>query len=326
MSQDRRKFLTQVAAVGLLPLVPGSIIKTEKPGRTDDAMTNQKGKNKVGFNLLLWTAVISEKMNPVASRLKEIGYEGVEVSLGELKTQPYVDYGKYLKSIDLESSAVMAVGKDEDPINESKAIRDKALEKLKWGVDRANDLGAKVICGPFHSAFAHFRKRPPSDDEYKWSAEVLHHAGEYAAKSNVVFAVEALNRFECYLCNTMTQLNKLVTLADHPNIKPMFDTHHANIEEKDFSEAVKVLKGSLAHVHISENDRGTPGDGHIRWDNVFSSLVSIDYRGWLTIEAFSRSDVDFANSINVWREYSKPWDVAVKGLSFIKKMQAKHEI
>jgi D-psicose/D-tagatose/L-ribulose 3-epimerase len=79
-------------------------------------------------------------------------------------------------------------------------------------------------------------------------------------------------------------------------------------------------------VHISENDRGTPGDGHIQWDEVFSRLASANYDGWLTIEAFSREDVDFANSINVWREYSKAWDVAERGLAHIREMQAKYRL
>ncbi len=80
----------------------------------------------------------------------------------------------------------------------------------------------------------------------------------------------------------------------------------------------------LAHVHISENDRGTPGDGHVCWDETFSALAKIKYKGWLTIEAFSRSDPEFANAINVWREYSKPWDIAENGYKFIKQMCIKH--
>ena len=80
----------------------------------------------------------------------------------------------------------------------------------------------------------------------------------------------------------------------------------------------------MAHVHISENDRGTPGDGHVHWDETFSTLASIQYKGWLTIEAFSRNDPDFANSIGVWREYSSPWDIAIKGLSFIRSQCEKH--
>jgi D-psicose/D-tagatose/L-ribulose 3-epimerase len=79
------------------------------------------------------------------------------------------------------------------------------------------------------------------------------------------------------------------------------------------------------HVHISENDRGTPGDGHVDFDEAFSSLAKINYQGWLTVEAFSRNDPDFANSIGVWREYSKPWDIAEKGLKFIRQMCRKHE-
>lgn len=280
--------------------------------------------NKIGFNLLLWSAVVSENMNPIAERLKEIGYDGVEVAAGEQSSAPYEEFGKFLKSVGLESTMVLALGQEEDPIHETKLIRSRALDKLKWAVDRANDLGAKVICGPFHSAFANFRKRPPSEEEYKRSAEVLHSAGEYAAKSDVVFTAEAINRFECYLCNTMAQLKQLVRMTDHPNIRAMFDSHHANIEEKNMNDTIHSIRNSLGHVHISENDRGTPGDGHIDFETVFSSLSSIEYRGWLTIEAFSRNDADFANAINVWREYNKPWDIASNGFSFIRNMQAKY--
>ena len=137
-------------------------------------------------------------------------------------------------------------------------------------------------------------------------------------QAGITLALEAVNRFECYICNTMEQLARLVNLVAHPNVKAMYDTHHANIEEKKYGDAIRTISPVLAHVHISENDRGTPGDGHVQWAENFSALAEIDYKGWLTIEAFSRSDPDFANAINVWREYSKPWDIAINGLSFIK--------
>jgi D-psicose/D-tagatose/L-ribulose 3-epimerase len=56
----------------------------------------------------------------------------------------------------------------------------------------------------------------------------------------------------------------------------------------------------------------------VHWNETFAALKAIGYKGWLTIEAFSRNDPNFANAIGVWREYSAPWDIAVKGLSFIK--------
>jgi D-psicose/D-tagatose/L-ribulose 3-epimerase len=149
-------------------------------------------------------------------------------------------------------------------------------------------------------------------------------AGEYAAQADVVLTLEALNRFECYLCNTMDQLSGLINSVAHPNVKAMFDTHHANIEEKKIGEAIRKIAPLLAHVHISENDRGTPGDGHIPWDETFSTLAAVKFNGWLTIEAFTRNDPNFANAINVWREYSKPWDMAEQGLAFIKQMSSKY--
>ncbi|QIP17892.1 sugar phosphate isomerase/epimerase [Spirosoma aureum] len=278
----------------------------------------------IGFNLLAWSAPISEKMNPIAERLKAIGYDGIECFIDNQDISAYRQFGNHLQQLGLQSTTVMVVGPDENPASESARIREQALDFLKGAIDRAHAMGATIICGPMHSAFATFSRREPQPEEYAYSAEVLHAAGEYAKQANIVLTPEALNRFECYLCNTMEQLLDLIRRTDHPNVQAMFDTHHANMEEKRFPDAIRTIAPVLAHVHISENDRGTPGDGHIPWDDTFRTLAELNYTGWMTIEAFTRNDVDFANSINVWREYNDPWDIAENGLNFIKKMQAKY--
>lgn len=280
--------------------------------------------NKIGFNVLAWTAAVSDDVFPIIDRLKGIGYDGVEFYLGSPDVAAYQRMGSYTKELGMETTAVITVGADENPVSESAEIRGRALDKIKWAVDRAHDLNAKIICGPFHSAHTVFVNRPAEDFEYALAGEVLQAAGEYAAQAGIVFALEALNRFECYLCNTTSQLLKLVKAANHPNVRAMFDTHHANIEEKKYEAALDIIAPVLAHVHISENDRGTPGDGQVLWDDAFSSLAKINYKGWLTIEAFSRNDPDFANAIGVWREFSDPWDIAENGYKFIREMSLKH--
>lgn len=282
--------------------------------------------NKIGFNVLAWTAAVSDDLFPIIDRLKHIGYDGVEFYLGSQDITAYKRMGDYTRDLGLETTSVMTMSKEDNPISESVSIREKALDKLKWGIDRAHDLNAKIICGPFHSAHTVFVNRPALEQEYALAGEVLNAAAEYAAQANIVFALEALNRFECYLCNTMEQLLKLVKAADHPNVRAMFDTHHSNIEEKSYASALATIAPVLAHVHISENDRGTPGEGQVMWDNAFSSLAEIKYQGWLTIEAFSRNDPDFANAIGVWREFSDPWDIAEKGYTFIREMSLKHNL
>ena len=281
-------------------------------------------RSPIGFNLLAWSAPISEKMHPIAERLKTIGYDGIECFIDNQDVAAYQQFGAHLQQLGLRSTTVTVVGPNENPASNSATIREQAIDFLKGAIDRAHAMGATVICGPIHSAFATFSRREPQPDEYAHSAEVLNAVGDYARQAGIVLAVEALNRFECYLCNTMTQLSHLIHLADHPNVRAMFDTHHANMEEKRFPDALRTIAPVLAHVHISENDRGTPGDGHIPWDDTFRTLAELNYTGWMTIEAFTRNDVDFANSINVWREYNDPWDIAENGLKFIQMMQAKY--
>ena len=280
---------------------------------------------KIGFNVLAWSAVVSDDLMPLADRLKKIGYDGIECFVGAAEDPAaYQRFGKHVSDLGMEMTAVTVAGIDTNPISESAAVRTKALDRIKWSIDRTHDLQATILCGPFHSAHAHFAQHEPQDQELGWAAEVLHAAGEHAAQANITLALEALNRFECYLCNTMVQLTELIRWADHASVRAMFDTHHANIEEKSYATALHTIAPVLAHVHISENDRGTPGDGHLPWDDIYEGLAAIKYSGWLTIEAFSRNDPAFANSIGVWREYNEPWDIAEDGFRFIESMCAKH--
>jgi D-psicose/D-tagatose/L-ribulose 3-epimerase len=273
--------------------------------------------NKIGFNTLVWSAVMSDELFPVLDRLKVIGYDGVECLIASPDKKAYQRLGDHAVDLGLGTTAAFVLGKDENPISPDPKVRAKGLERIKWAIDCGYAMRATVIVGPFHSAHSTFAQHPPLDEEYAWSADVLHAAGEYAAPAGITLALEAVNRFECYLCNTMEQLARLTNMVAHPNVRAMYDTHHANIEEKKIRDAIITIAPVLAHVHISENDRGTPGDGHVHWEETFSALAHINYKGWLTVEAFSRNDPDFANAIKVWREYSKPWDIAVNGLSFI---------
>ncbi|WP_209329990.1 sugar phosphate isomerase/epimerase family protein [Lunatimonas salinarum] len=281
-------------------------------------------KNKIGFNVLAWSAAVSDDLKPIIDRLKTTGYDGVEFLVGAPDEQAYKNIGKHVRDLGMETTTVFVLGPDENPIDPNASVRAKALDKIKWTIDRSYDLGAKLICGPFHSAFTVFAKRAPEESEYDRSAEVLHKAGDYAQQAGILLTPEALNRFECYLCNTMDQLIHLLKKVDHPHVKAMFDTHHANIEEKKLGDAIRKIAPMLGHVHISENDRGTPGSGHVPWDDAFSALAEVGFDGWLTIEGFTRNDPDFANSIGVWREFSQPWEMAENGLKFIKEMGAKH--
>jgi D-psicose/D-tagatose/L-ribulose 3-epimerase len=274
---------------------------------------------QLGFNLLAWTASISDQFFPHIERLKKIGYDGIEICMGQQQTGPYKQVNQLVRDLGLGITCVTLVGPEANPVSPDKAVRAKAVDTLKWNIDRTVDCGATLLCGPFHSAFATFTRADIQPEEYERSAEVLRAAGDYAKQAGVMLVPEALNRFECYLCNTMAQLRHLVELTNHPNVRAMFDTHHANIEEKKQADAIRHIAPVLVHVHLSENDRGTPGSGHVNFREALATLAEVGYDGWLTVEAFSRSDPSFANAINVWREFSRDWDIAESGHDFLRR-------
>lgn len=273
---------------------------------------------KIGMNMLLWTNHVTEQHYDIVEELKKTGYDGIELFLGDGDEKLYSSLGRHFADIGMGVTCVASLAPEENISSPEKSHRDAGLDRLKWAIDMGAALNAEVICGPFHSSFAHFTRQPPTKEERQRSVEVLQKAAEYAASANIMLTPEALNRFECYLYNTMADLSTMVEQVNHPSLGAMYDTHHANIEEKGQASALKCIAPHLKHVHISENDRGTPGKGPINWDEVFKTLKEINYDGWLTIEAFSTVIPEFANAINVWRDFSPAEEIYKEGYQFIK--------
>ncbi|MGI9544945.1 MAG: sugar phosphate isomerase/epimerase family protein [Cyclobacteriaceae bacterium] len=280
---------------------------------------------KIGMNLLLWTTDINEKLYPILEKIKAAGFDGVEVPIGDEGTEKYRDLGKRIKELELGCTAVTSIFEDGNPASADAKVRANAVEQMRWRLDMGAELGVDVICGPYHSAFAYFSGEPPREEERQWSAEVLRKAAEYAETLDILLTPEALNRFECYLYNTLADISILIKAVDHPNCRMIFDTHHAHIEEKSVTDSVQRYAPLIGHVHISESDRGTPGSGQVHWDEAFDNLQKVGYDDWLTIEAFSRNKPEFASNINVWRNYAPSLEeVYEQGYDFVRSMWDKY--
>lgn len=277
---------------------------------------------KIGFNLLLWTGHVEEEHYSLLESLKSAGYDGVEIPLFGGDVPHYQKLGQKLKDLGLESTTVTVIpDEDHNPLSADPKHREGAIDHIKWAIDCSHALNASALCGPFYQPLGSFTGDGPTDDEKSRCAQVHRAAGEHAQQANVTLTVEYLNRFECYFLNTMADVAAHVKRVDHPNVKAMYDTFHANIEEKDpvgcIGEHIDVIK----HVHISENDRGTPGKGHIDFAAVMNKLKSLGYDGWLTIEAFGRALPDLAAATRVWRDFFPSTDeVYQEGIKLIKSL------
>ena len=274
--------------------------------------------------MLLWTNHVTEAHFPVIEKLNETGFDGIEIAIGDGDLAIYKSIGSHLASLEMGVTAVTSLLESTNIVSPDPKVRQAGIDHLKWAIEMAHAANVEVIGGPFHSTFAYFTRKPPTSDEWKWSVENLQIAGDIAAEADIVLTPEVLNRFECYLVNTMDTMRKLLEEIDHPNVRAMYDTHHANIEEKSQESAIRTIVPLLHHVHLSENDRGTPGKGQVHWDEVFKTIASVGYDGWLTIEAFSTAIPEFANAINVWRNYSDMDEIYEEGYRFVKEKLNQH--
>ena len=274
---------------------------------------------KVGMNLLVWTAFVTEEHFPILEKIKKTGYDGVEIPLFDGDAEHYKKIKKELDNLGLGCTAVTVVNADTNPISPDASIRKAGLERIKWALDMTSVMGGDLLAGPYHSALGVFSGQPPTADERKRAIEVLTQAADHAQKVKVKIAIEYLNRFECYFLTNALDAKNLVREINHPYFGTMYDTFHANIEEKNISHAIASMEDTYVHVHISENDRGTPGSGHVHWDETFKALRTAKYDGWLTIEAFGRALPDLAAATKIWRDmFPSPEDVYGNGFKFIK--------
>jgi D-psicose/D-tagatose/L-ribulose 3-epimerase len=281
---------------------------------------------KIFMNLLLWTTRMEEEMLPIIENLKQIGYDGVEVPVFDTDLNKWKTWALRLKELGLSCTAVTFCGAEDNPVHPDANIREQAIQRLKDITTCSQALGASILSGPIHSALNVFTGQPATSQEWNWAVEGIREVSEHAANCGITLGIEYLNRFENYLLSSVEETIRFVNEVDHPHCKVMFDTFHANIEEKNIAEAFRKCAADTIHIQISENDRSTPGKGHINWTAIFDAIQDTGYKGALSIEAFGRRQPDLAAATKIWRSmFESENQLATDGLAFLKQETTKRQ-
>ncbi|QEH33863.1 D-tagatose 3-epimerase [Aquisphaera giovannonii] len=275
---------------------------------------------KYGMNLLLWTDFVTEEHDAIIGEIKALGFDSVEVPIfNTADLAPYARLGKRLRSLGLGATAVTVMPADANPISPDRASRDAAVAHLDRVLECGQQFGCEILCGPLHSALGVFSGAGPTGDEFKSGVETLQRAAEKAKDRGIRLAIEYLNRFENYFLTTAEQAVRFVKAVGHPSCKMMFDSFHAHIEEKDQRRAILACAPETIHVHVSENDRGTPGTGQVDWDSFYKGLSESGFDGYTTIEAFGTALPALAAATKVWRPlFPDAMGLCREGLAFMK--------
>lgn len=270
---------------------------------------------KFSMNLLLWGNKIDESLFPTLELIREIGFDGVEVPLFDTNVEKWFSWREQLDSLGLACETDTMCGPEINLISSDRNIHRAGVDHLKRCLDCALVLGATKLMGPLHSALGTFTGKPATQDEWNRGIDGIREVADYAESLDITLGLEYLNRFEMYLTSCGDELIRFVDEVNHPACKIMFDTFHANIEEKNTGDCIRKMGDRISFIQLSESDRSTPGKGNVNWDDAFKAIKDINYDGWISIEAFSEK----LPVANIWRKmFTSEEQLMREGLFFIK--------
>jgi sugar phosphate isomerase/epimerase/glyoxylase-like metal-dependent hydrolase (beta-lactamase superfamily II) len=275
---------------------------------------------KLGMNLFLWTTNVTEDLFPLFKKLKDVGYEGVEVPIARANKPIYKEIRKVLDDLGLAATTIFNLGEDKNPISPDPSVRQKALDELKWAIDiNKNELRSEALAGPYFAGYAVFSGKPPTPQERQWSVEVMQAAARYAG--DLRMSIEFLNRFEIYLLNTAADTSAFVDSVGCSNFGILYDTHQAHHEENNITQAIISAGNRINHVHFSENQRGTLGTGIVDWIGSVKALKRINYQNWIMVESFANDVPPLSEKAHVWRNcFASKTEVYEKAYPFVRNL------
>ena len=276
---------------------------------------------KLGINTFLFAAPFTTEHLHLLKDFKDMGFDGVEISL---QNEGDLDYSRTLQALKdngLECCSLCgAFGKGRDlrgTVEEQKTA--KAF--IRMAINACRALESDVLAGPLYSEVGRARMETPDARKKQWDTVVanLREVCRYAEEQGVYLAVEVMNRFATDFLNTCADGLKLLDAVGSKMLKLHLDTFHMNIEEKSLCSAILDAGANLYDFHVADNDRGTPGTGTIDWKSVRDALLRIRYDRFVVIESFTPQVLINGSVASIWRPVAKSnTDLARNGVRFLK--------
>jgi D-psicose/D-tagatose/L-ribulose 3-epimerase len=278
---------------------------------------------RYGINTFIWASPFRTQHLGYVDTAKEMGFDVMEIPIEGENDLDYAKAAEAYARAGIQASICAVMGAGRDPSHEDEAIQKGGVAYLKHLVDAAVAVKSPTVAGPLYAAVGRQWQSTPDQRrrDMERCAKNLKEVARYAEDKGITLALEPLNRFETSFINLTGQAIELMRMIDSPRVKLMMDTFHANIEEKSLGKAIEAAGQDMVHLHMNENDRGTPGTGHVPWQEIAAALKKVKFDGMLVIESFSTEVKEIARAAAVWRPLAPtPDGLARDGLAFLKKL------
>ena len=240
-------------------------------------------------------------------KVKDLGFDILEISCAGVKDTPKEELEKiaaYAKELGVTLTGGYGPQACENIASTDPAVVENAFAFWKDTFEALKILDIHQVGGGLYSYWpADYSKPIDKEGDWKRSVENMRKLAKIAKEYDITLGMEVLNRHEGYLINTVKECVKYVEEVGMDNVKVMLDTYHMNMEEDDFVEAILTAGDKLGHVHVGENNRKLPGQGHmIPWDKFGEALRKIGYHGTIVMEPFVIHGGQVGQDIRIWRD------------------------
>jgi D-psicose/D-tagatose/L-ribulose 3-epimerase len=272
---------------------------------------------KFGVDSLIWSEDFSENDLWIIPKAKEIGFEAVDINIADPDTFPTKQVKEKASEAGIEVVTSFGLDKDSNTISPDPRIRENGVQVLKKVVDINVELGSKILGGIPYAAWGYLSGKPRTEQEWEWSIKAMREVSQYAVeKSDLIIAVECVNRFETHFLNIAEDGVKYCKDVGTGNMKVHLDSFHMIREEESFKKAVEICgKAYLGYVHVCESNRGIPGTGLVPWREFFTAIKNVGYEGPLVIESFDPKFERLNMLCAMWRKFADSGEeLAIQGL------------
>lgn len=276
---------------------------------------------RFGASTFIWVSPFSSQHLDLLAHASRLGADVLEICIEEPALIHPREIAEAAARAGIAVSVCGAFGPNRDLSSEDSEVRSQGLDYLRECIDIAAALGSSLVSGPMYSATGKARLIPKDarEQQWEWATAGIRAAADHAGERGISLAIEPLNRYETDLVNTVDQGVELCKRVGRDNVGLLLDTFHMNIEEKRVGEAIRLGGDWMLELHACENDRGTPGQGHVDWGEVFDAVSEIGFDGLVALEAFTPEIEEIARAVSMWRPVAASGDGLVEdGLRFLR--------
>ena len=265
----------------------------------------------------------TESGNHAIASAGQVGFDFIEIPLLKPETFDAASHRAALNTAGISATCSLVLPRDAHMPHQP----EKAKTFLIAVLEKMEQMGSTYLAGCVGYSLGTLTGTGPTAAERQAVIDTLGEVTAEAKKRGITLALEACNRYETYMYNTLADTRDTILAIGADNLKLHADTYHMNIEEEGFYNALVDTADVLDYIHMSESHRGLVGSGTVIWDQVWRGLADANFTGKLVLESFAAINPDIAAATCLWRPPNQgPEILATEGLAFLKAGAVQHSL